>query len=158
MAMEIGFRKFNKIIEAINSIPSFEINSEKKQVPINDRLTWAIKRFNDKNESIMRKMQDGAIDLQREYASLDEKNNFIVNKVGNNESLSFTAENQKKLTISHEKYIDDSRCDIEPYVCKDTDRSKTLALWIQVELDGIIITIDPEIKKFMDEENQINPQ
>lgn len=154
--MEIGFRRLVKIIDAINVIPSFEINSDKKQVPINDRLAWALKRFSDMNEVAIRKMQDGSMDLQREFASVDDKNNFIVNKSGDNEILSFTSDNQKKLSVANAKYMDESKCEITPYVCKDIDRSKTLPLWIQVELDGIVLTIDPEIKKFIDEENDSN--
>lgn len=151
--MEIGYKQLNKIINAINSIPSSEINSEKQQVPINDRLEWAKKRFNDYNEAAIKKMLNGAMDIQREYASVDDKKNFIVTQVGQGEKLSFTNENQKKLIAADDAYMEAGKCEIKPYICNDSSRVNTLPLWIQVDLDGIILNMDPQMKRWAEEEN-----
>ncbi len=147
--MKVSFDKLRRIQMAINAIPSQGSKGE----PINDRLSWAVKRFTDKNVKVFTDFGQGEADLNRDYASVDEKGNFISDEKG---GLRFTKENQKKLEVAFKKYIDEGVADVDPYVCKEITRSASLPLWVQVELSDIVVTLDPQIKEFADEENDVN--
>lgn len=145
--MKITFDRLSKISIAMRSINS----NDKDGNPINDRLTWAIQRFQEKNESVFKKLTTEEVDIQREYASVDDKTKiFISDERG---GMQFTKENLKKNNEALDKFRTSNSIDIQTYVCKnDVSRSNLLPLWIQKELDGIIIVMDPKIREFADEE------
>lgn len=145
--MKITYNKAAKISIAI----SYIVNKDEKGRDINDKLSWAMKRFSDKNERTIKSINDSELDLMREYASVDDKGNFIVDEKGN---LKFTKDTQKKLNAELAKLRENNTCEIDPHVCRDLTRSITLPLWVQVDLDGIVLTLDPEIKKFEEDDDK----
>lgn len=145
--MKVTFGRLSRILIALKSINSNDKNGN----AINDRLSWAIQRFQEKNESNLKRLDSEETDINREYASVDETTKIFV--AGGNGALQFTRENLKKCTEALEKFKTEKTCDIEVYVCKnDLTRSSLLPIWIQKELDGIVVVMNDQLKKFQLEE------
>lgn len=138
--MEINYEKLRKIMLCTSNIAT----KDEKDNEINDKLSYALKRFSDKNERVISTFSAGETDIMRDYASVDDKGNFITE----NGLLKYTKENQKELDKSMNKWREENKCEIIPYVCKDVTRTQSLSLWIQLELDGILLICDPKIKEF----------
>lgn len=138
------YSKLLDIATVCNKIPSLD---EKGQ-NINDKLSWAIQRFSEKNKSTFEKYSKELEDLGREHATVDEKGNFLLDSTKN---LMYTKDGQKKLNAAIEK-LKAQPCEIDTYVCVDTTRSSKLHISMQRLLDGFVLTLDPEIRKFDDEE------